>query len=378
MKNKTIGIIVTVAVVGLSLFLLFDVIDGSVLSTAIKTYHCASELSRIGCGLVLFFILLVLKELLFSNGFSTRFEVMEICDKIFRKSRVCTLLLTFLFLFLVFFGNFDIYAICGGKDIRFLSDGRYCYNVKISRENSNGKLYTLPASVRKETEGFNESKYYIEKVFFKNGGYLVFDGDNDYIEFDGYDDFYDQDGVEWSVELTNTQTTHEKVKTSKSDWFIVCITILEILSASVFSIYYFTQCDHTTKNFKVNSERLKNIVFDLIDEYEDNIKPSCKDEINPILQQQINLDKKDIENWNDYDTDYIKIAHTFLANTTFDLLSSGRYHIYSGTLNPMNCSSNLLKVYNNSMEYALSNKHISKEEREEQYNFLMKRIREIG
>lgn len=378
MKKKTIGIIVTVAVVGLSLFLLFDVINGSVLSTAIKTYHCASNLSRIVCCLVSFFILFVLKELFFSNDFSIQFEIIEICNKIFHNSRVRTLLITTIFIFLIFFGNFDIYAICGGKDIRLLSDGRYCYNVKISRENTNGKFYTLPASIRKETEGFDESKYYIEKVFFKNGGNLVFDGDNDYVRYDGYDDFYDQDGVEWSVELTNTQTTHEKVKTSKPDWLIVCITILEVLSASILSIYYFVQCEHTTKNFKVNSERLKNIVFDLIDEYEDNIKPSCKDEIKPILQQQINSDKKDIESWKDYDTDYIKIAHTFLANTTFDLLASGRYHIYAGTLNPMNCSSNLLKVYNNAMEYALSNKHISKEEREEQYNFLMKRIREIG
>jgi hypothetical protein len=60
------------------------------------------------------------------------------------------------------------------------------------------------------------------------------------------------------------------------------------------------------------------------------------------------------------------------------MLASGRYHVYKGILNPMNCSSNLMLIYDNSMDYGVSIGMITKQEKEEQRKYLLKRISEVG
>lgn len=134
-------------------------------------------------------------------------------------------------------------------------------------------------------------------------------------------------------------------------------------------------------NYKKNAKRLVGVCEHFIEEYElqsQRTLPSCKSDMLDEIKKRINADKADVATWKDYDTDYIKIAHSLLANVSFDLLASGHYHIYYGVLNPMRCSSCLLAVYNGSMKWAVSNGLIDEETQQEQYDYLLKCISEIG
>lgn len=130
-----------------------------------------------------------------------------------------------------------------------------------------------------------------------------------------------------------------------------------------------------------NSNRLYRICIDLIEQYEkenNKICPSARNDLGKLINSRIKAAKKEISEWKDHDTDYIKIAHTMLAHAAFDLLASGNYHIYYGILNPMNCSANLMIVYKKSMQYALENGLIDENTREDQYNYLLSCISQVG
>ena len=109
-------------------------------------------------------------------------------------------------------------------------------------------------------------------------------------------------------------------------------------------------------------------------------KPSCEDDVINLLKSRILEAKAEIADWKDYDTDYIKIAHTMLAHATFDLLATGKYHLYRGLLNPMSCAENLMDVYKASMTYALENKFIDKATQREEYAYRSQRrdARSVG
>lgn len=300
-----------------------------------------------------------------------------IANKILGKSRTRVIITYLLLFFMIIFSNFDMFALFGGSDIRFMSDGRYCYNVEISR-NYGDNTYTLPASIYKETNGFGKSKYYIEKVFFKNGGYLVFD-EEDYIALNDYNYLVDQNGEEWTVKLSNQHANHKDVSESKpiSFWGVV-LALFESIALSLFTLLHLPNIKGNTKAFRKNSERLFNILSELIDNYEDQFKPSCKDDISKILIQKIEAAKEEISEWKDFDTDYIRIAHSMLANTSFEMLVSGKYHIYAGHLNPMSCAHNLMLIYNKSMDYAVKINEINLETQEAEYELLQKQISTIG
>lgn len=200
---------------------------------------------------------------------SWSYERNAIANKILGKSRVRVFITCLLLFVMIIFSNFDMYALFGGSDIRFMSDGRYCYNVSAHRFLSN--TYTLPASVRKETNGFGNSKYYIEKIYFKNGGYLVFDED-DYATLDDYNYLIDQNGEEWAVKLCNQHANHKDVLESKpiSFWGAI-LALFELVTLSLFTLLYLPNIKGNTKAFRKNSERLFNILSELIDNYVFNI-----------------------------------------------------------------------------------------------------------
>ena len=133
------------------------------------------------------------------------------------------------------------------------------------------------------------------------------------------------------------------------------------------------------KNYKRNSKRLIEICCDLIEKYQANsLKPSCKNDLMNTINDRLVESKDEISEWKDYDTDYIKIAHTLLANASFDLLASGQYHLHYGVLNPMSCANNLMDVYKASMKYALNNNYIDEATLNEQYNYLLQCISSVG
>jgi len=104
---------------------------------------------------------------------------------------------------------------------------------------------------------------------------------------------------------------------------------------------------------------------------------SCKDDLMAEIGKKMSNDKKNVSSLQKSKTNYIKIAHAYLANASFDLLTSGKYHIYSGVLNPMNCSDCLMTVYTEAMLWTEHNGFIDENMRKEHHAFLLKRIRSI-
>lgn len=128
-----------------------------------------------------------------------------------------------------------------------------------------------------------------------------------------------------------------------------------------------------------NVEKLLNICIELIESYEKHeTHPSCKHDLMLYVQNTVNISKKEILQWKISTTEYITVANKLLAHGGFDLLTSGRYHIGAGHLNPFSCSPNLFDVYNQSMEYAVTNNIIDEKTKVEQYNYLIKCIKEMG
>lgn len=137
----------------------------------------------------------------------------------------------------------------------------------------------------------------------------------------------------------------------------------------------------TNSKYKRNAKKLLDACMKYATEYErynEKIAPSCLPDLKESISRQIRAAQQEISEWEDYDTNYDEIAHTMLAHTTFDLLASGRYHLYAGILNPMNCSSNLMTVYKKVMEYGVAHNMLTDDVREEQYRYLISRIMQVG
>lgn len=134
-----------------------------------------------------------------------------------------------------------------------------------------------------------------------------------------------------------------------------------------------------TIKYKKNSKRLLNICGSLIEKYEKHeCNPSCKDDLLRHINNTLLASKIEVSEWEDFDTDYINIAHNMLAHSSFDLLASGRFHLYAGILNPRGCAVNLKDVYKSSMEYAIATNQLDEETYKEQYAYLLKCISEVG
>ena len=133
------------------------------------------------------------------------------------------------------------------------------------------------------------------------------------------------------------------------------------------------------RDYRKNSARLLKICSDLIEKYQkQRIKQSCKFDLIELVKLRLQSARAEVADWKDCDTNYIQIAHTMLAHATFDLLSTGKYHIYRGILNPMSCAENLMDVYKACMEYAVSNSFIDEETQKEQYQYLLECISKVG
>ncbi len=133
------------------------------------------------------------------------------------------------------------------------------------------------------------------------------------------------------------------------------------------------------EKYKQNSTRLLNTCRLLIKDYESPDKMSCTTDLMELINKRVLGYSEEIAEWEDSDTDYIKIAHTLLSHGTYDLLTSGKYHMFHGMLNPiMNCSQNLLIVYKRCMQWGVENGVIDEETRKEQLELLITDIQNSG
>ena len=158
---------------------------------------------------------------------------------VFARHKIIFSILYF-FSFLVFmFSESSICYFLGGRDIDLIPEGTYCYYVRATNESS--KTYTLPAKINKVecSSIWGDSKFYIENVYFPNGGYLYFGDINENplaILPENHVALLDQDTRAWEIEITNNSTNHERVKetTVIKIWPIIRFAISE----TVITVFY--------------------------------------------------------------------------------------------------------------------------------------------
>ena len=135
-----------------------------------------------------------------------------------------------------------VHQLIGIHNLEIKPEGTYCFYVEATR--SGGKTYTLPAQIRveKETEEVAEGKsrtytyYYVEKVFFSNGGWLDFEHEDSVDINDTTLMCNDED--EWRIRLLNEHAYSPYVtETSNAEsddiaWmFVETIPVLFLLCA---------------------------------------------------------------------------------------------------------------------------------------------------
>lgn len=112
--------------------------------------------------------------------------------------------------------------------------------------------------------------------------------------------------------------------------------------------------------------------------YEDDIVPSCKEDLIDSIKIMTIGAKIEISKGLIPPSMYGEFINKLLANCSFNLLASGKYHISRGKLNSMSCSANLLSVHNKSIDYALKNSLITQAEKDEDHEHLMECINNVG
>ena len=132
-----------------------------------------------------------------------------------------------------------IHQLVGIHNLHLKPEGTYCFYVEAKR--NGGKTYTLPAQIiiERETEDVSDEKtktytyYYIEKVYFSNGGWLDTSG-NEPVEIGESSYHYDYDTEdEWELVLLNEHAYSPYVaETSNADWIDITFMLIKVLPIS--------------------------------------------------------------------------------------------------------------------------------------------------
>lgn len=135
------------------------------------------------------------------------------------------------------------------------------------------------------------------------------------------------------------------------------------------------------KNFnKRNKDVLYETYIKLIELYElENALdiPTCKSDLSKWFYERTSSKQAEIANLDDT-TDYHNLAHKLLSHATFDLLTSGKYHIYRGTLDPLTCADNLMFIHKKALEYGIKIGEITDDDKNKETLYLKKCISEVG
>lgn len=124
------------------------------------------------------------------------------------------------------------------------------------------------------------------------------------------------------------------------------------------------------------AERLEQICIDIIDNEENKNELSAKPVIMGIISPY--LRKADESLIPNALSEMEKKARIMIVNICFDQLSSGRFHIYRGQLNPMSEAPNLLLLYDKSMREAVKGGDIDEATYEDQKSYLNELISSVG
>ena len=133
--------------------------------------------------------------------------------------------------------NAAAHQLVGIHNLKLKPEGTYCFYVEAYR--SGGKTYTLPAQIKVEKErvevGEEKSKtyirYYIEKVFFSNGGWLDAH-DHGPVEISKPAHYIVGGDEEWTLTLLNEHAySPEVTETDNAQWSDILILLIEVSSA---------------------------------------------------------------------------------------------------------------------------------------------------
>lgn len=132
--------------------------------------------------------------------------------------------------------NSAIHQLVGIHNLLLKPEGTYCFYVEASP--NDGKTYTLPAQIRVERESkeIAEGKektytcYYIDKVFFSNGGWLD-NEDGEPVEINKPTYYYDYDSDEkWKLVLLNEHAYSQYVnETNNADLVDITFMFLDVI-----------------------------------------------------------------------------------------------------------------------------------------------------
>lgn len=112
--------------------------------------------------------------------------------------------------------------------------------------------------------------------------------------------------------------------------------------------------------------------------YENDMLPSCGEDLIKSIKTITDGAKEQINQGLIPSEQYKEFVHKLLSNCSFDLLASGKYHIYRGQLNQMSCAYNLKAVHEKSLEFAVRNNIISQKEKEKEIEYLNECINKVG
>lgn len=99
---------------------------------------------------------------------------------------------------------------------------------------------------------------------------------------------------------------------------------------------------------KKRMEKLWSFCAYHISEYEKQCSQSVPSALPDLKKQVWNMMESfsdEISTWDDNSVDYDTISRTLLSHSAFDLLTSGKYHLSPGMLNPMSCAAKIKTVY---------------------------------
>ncbi len=195
-----------------------------------------------------FSTLQILLLLLFCSDIFTWFKTKgtnytEILLEITRKRtrKIFVLLVSSIYILSTFLGNKSVVHFLGERDPRTLHSGTYCYYV-IAHHNESQKTYTLPAEITVRTED-GKLFFHVDKVFFKNGGYLdldyhIFSDIGDFIEYGESEELQDQNFQSWTISLTNHKSYHHAIIESSLYYSWDIATVIFSIIAFILSAFF--------------------------------------------------------------------------------------------------------------------------------------------
>lgn len=105
--------------------------------------------------------------------------------------------------------------------------------------------------------------------------------------------------------------------------------------------------------------------------------PKCDEYIIPLIEARFKNAQREVETWDD--EDFIQLmAIKVLFHTCFDVLSSGKMHIYRGQLDPSLPGDKLMYIVRQCLSYYLKHGIATREQVDDQMEMLVENIESVG